>query len=200
MRTPMKKICAVALSIALALMLSFILSGCGFLAIALEEPLAKHSMDNPYVNAQFDGWHETALGQHIHVLIPDGWTLSDCGTHWQILDRNGEIVAYSALFDYENVEFETQADFFAVICGTEVAETETVFPGGVTSSGNASYYEITLDIDEADRLCCLMLYDNSDGVTAGKGALMVFPTDNGIPYETQLEIIGAISFSHEYPD
>lgn len=187
-------------SLILVLLLCFSLSGCGFLAIALEEPLAKHSLNNPYINDNYDGWKKNDLGENITVFLPESWVLSDCGTHTQVLDENGKIVAYAASFRNENAGFEKWADFFSEIYGMEVAEADRTHPGGVTTGGDASYCEITLNTDNADQLYCLMLYDYSEGVTAGKGTLIVFPADNSMSYEAQLEIIAAISFSHEYAD
>ena len=188
----------VLLAIIIAPVLLLMLSGCGFLAIALEEPLAKIAIDNPHVNDNYADWQKTELGENVTVLLPDGWTLSDCDTYTQVLDENGKIVAYAASFRNENAAFEKWADFFSEIYGMEVAEADRTLPGGVTSGGDASYCEITLNTDNADQLYCLMLYDNSEGVTAGKGTLIVFPADNNMSYEAQLEIIAAISFSHEY--
>ena len=78
-------------SLILVLLLCFSLSGCGFLAIALEAPLAKHSLNNPYINDNYDGWKKNDLGENITVFLPESWVLSDCGTHTQVLDENGKI-------------------------------------------------------------------------------------------------------------
>ena len=86
------------------LFLVIILSPLG--AIGLEGLSVKIQINNPYVDNNFRDWHSVFITETKNVYIPNGWVLKEDNKLYTILDENGEIWGYGALFGSKDERFE----------------------------------------------------------------------------------------------
>lgn len=159
----------------------------GLYVIAYGDDIYAKELNNPYVNANFEGWH-TETADQFAVVLPDEWDLTTQDDIIRILQEE-ECVATGALIKDKSL-FSTKEEFLSQTLNTDVSTARCDSLHGLLGS---SFGKLYINESEDSQGYYLNLSD-SDGAKL----FLYFPAETHIESELQRKA-EAIIYSHKYP-
>lgn len=183
--------------LAVLLLLFFLLTPFGWavLGIVFEEQLAKNSLNNPYVDQNFEDWQPVDIEGYSEFYIPGNWKLEPYQGQYMIQYDDGSVIGYIAQIADVDSSLRSWQDAFDLLLGNEWIEEGREYLPGMTTGSNL-FAKVTFQEPEEKTIYCLDLEDYS--YKESSSILIILPSDNGIDYDSMVEILAAISFSFEY--
>lgn len=160
----------------------------GLYVIAHGDDLYAKELNNPYVNANFEGWHTKTIDQFA-VALPNEWNFTTEDGFIRILQEE-KCVATGALIK-ENSLFSTKEEFLSQVLSTDVFSARCDVSHSLLLGNFGKLY---INESEVFKGYYLSLSDSDDGTKL----FLYFSADQHIESELQSKA-EAIIYSHKYP-
>jgi len=176
----------------LYLLLTFLIP---FFVLANEGAVLKAELDNPYMDANYEGWHTVDVRNWGSCLFPNEWNVSENQSIVQITDSSGNIIALGTVLGHADSVYDSIESFLSDMLDYPVTGVEYEHISDFVRIQDSYMEKVTASGDSDDTYLCLTIqqYDQPK-------LFIYFPSYTDSDIEATADITQAITFSFFFPE
>ena len=138
----------------------------GFLVIVYEDEMCAKDLNNPFINADYHGWHTVELINEEQIMLPDGWQITTAESVTTIIDENNNEIAKgrkllydeNGYYQYEKTLSELLALPVSIDAKKETENVRSSVYGKITFDNSTEEYDYFL-VSKASSYDMLFIFD-----------------------------------------
>lgn len=172
------------------------------LVLSLEDEFIKEELNNPYIDANYDGWRTLSVENIGSFKIPENWVVICENEQYTFKNDRDEIIAYGTVVGDPTSKFSGVKPYISSIVGSSAIKIEFRYDMSFSGIEGSNFYTIVAtDTNKQHLFRCIRLENTSlRPLSEGTTDFIIVFEDNSIIYNDLIEISQAVIYSYIFSE